>query len=453
VQSGADAYTARVQRRLSTEAKRRLELDGAKTGEPILELPPGREREAPWAEQPELLARTPESRAIMYGAIDDRDYTSIVWIGREDVVSERVVTALERWRPVLATRAEFARNARRRWFETAWPRDKNELRAPKVIALYRTDRGRFALDETGDWQPSIKTTLCTAREEGLSVAYLCGLLNSELLDLWYGVRGKSPRDIWRNYEPKPMARIPYRHVERPATPDEAPRLRDLADAVASADAARARAIAEAIGADLAEDEAVAGEAAGAVEALVRAIAANRRALLPHRELFPELGRTVKDPWRTRRPSIDRGVAAQSLPGGELVSVRLDQALEVEVATDGPLGRAEIHGNVMRFTRARKETARVEGPAERLSVLDELVAGRSLMPHDLAGLLLPRDLGAFDHHVEERMREVTELLDEGRALVEAVERLVCRLYAVPPDLEEAVLAHAATRAQAGSRGAE
>ena len=453
VQSGADAYTARVQRRLSTEVKRRLELDGAKTGEPILELPPGRETEAPWAEQPELLARTPESRAIMYGAIDDRDYTSIVWIGRDDVVSERWVTALERWRPVLATRAEFARNARRRWFETAWPRDKHELRAPKVIALYRTDRGRFALDESGDWQPSIKATLCTAREDGLSVAYLCGLLNSELLDLWYGVRGKTPRDIWRNYEPKPMARIPYRHVERPGTLDEAPRLRDLADALASADAARARAIAEAIGPDLAEDEAVAGEAAGAVEALVRAIAANRRALLPHRDLFPELARSVKDPWRTRRPAIDRRAAIQSLSGGEVVSVRLDQSLTVAVRTDGPLGRAEIDRNLMPFTRARRETGRVEGPAERLRVLDELVAGRSLMPHELAGLLLPRDLSAFDDHLEERTREVAELLDEGRALVEAVERLVCRLYALPADLEEAVLAHAAHRAEKGGLPAE
>ncbi|MDQ3318645.1 MAG: hypothetical protein M3515_00035 [Actinomycetota bacterium] len=103
---------------------------------------------------------------------------------------------------------------------------------------------------------------------------------------------------------------------------------------------------------------------------------------------------------------------------------------------------------MRFTRARRETARVAGPAERLRVLDALVAGRSLMPHELDGLLLPRDLGAFDRHAEERTREVAELLDEGRALVEAVERLVCRLYTLPPDLEEAVLAHAARRAESG-----
>ncbi len=73
---------------------------------------------------------------------------------------------------------------------------------------------------------------------------------------------------------------------------------------------------------------------------------------------------------------------------------------------------------------------MEGPAERLRLFDELVAGRSPMPHELDALLLPRDLNAFDRRVEAKTHEVAELLDEGRALVEAVERLVCRLYALP-----------------------
>ena len=47
--------------------------------------------------------------------------------------------------------------------------------------------------ERGEWQPSNKTTIVTPKDDGLSVAYLCGLLNSELLDLWYAVRGKTPR--------------------------------------------------------------------------------------------------------------------------------------------------------------------------------------------------------------------------------------------------------------------
>jgi len=79
-----------------------------------------------------------------------------------------------------------------------------------VIALYRTDRGRFAVDEAGDLQPGKKATVVVAKTDGSPVAYLCGVLNSELLDLWYAVRGKRPRDVWRNYEPKRMNEMPYR---------------------------------------------------------------------------------------------------------------------------------------------------------------------------------------------------------------------------------------------------
>ncbi len=73
------------------------------------------------------------------------------------------------------------------------------MAAPKVVALYRTDRGRFALDEDGTWQPSIKTTLAVGRKPDAPVAYLCGLLNSELLlDMWYAVRSRTPWHVRRN---------------------------------------------------------------------------------------------------------------------------------------------------------------------------------------------------------------------------------------------------------------
>jgi len=176
VQTGADAYTERIRKRLSQADHDRLSANGCAVGDPVLELPPGKELEPPWSEHPELLARSPESRALLYAAIDEEDYAHLVWIGRDDPVPTSIVDALEPWKPLLTTRAEIARNPSRRWFEAAWPRNKDQLHAPKVIALYRTDRGRFALDEEGAWQPSIKATLCTAKEPGLSVAYLCGLL-------------------------------------------------------------------------------------------------------------------------------------------------------------------------------------------------------------------------------------------------------------------------------------
>jgi hypothetical protein len=393
-----------------------------------------------------VLARSIEPDAILYGALDRERYTSLVWLGREDKAPEPVVAALQRWRPVLSTRAEIARNPRRRWWESAWPRDKRQLRAPEVIALHRTDRGRFALDEAGEWQPSIKTTICTAKQEPLSVAYLCGLLNSELLDLWYAVRGKHPRDVWRNYEPKPMARIPYRHVERIAEAAETERLKALGEALRSGDVAAARALLAALGDELASGGETVPEAAAALEALVRSIAANREALLPLRELVPALGRIVKDPWRTGPVELDVRAAVAALPAEEVISVRLDPALRLDIATDGPIGKPRLEEGRLVFTRGRHIAAAIEGPAERLELLERVVAGRSqLMPDDLAGTLLPRDRAAFDAWTAEQVATVGGLLEAGRVMVELAERLVCRLYGLPAELEAAVVDHAVRRA--------
>ncbi len=60
IQTGADAYTARVQRRLPERTRSELAARGHRTGDPILELPPGAERTRPWCDHSHLLARTPE---------------------------------------------------------------------------------------------------------------------------------------------------------------------------------------------------------------------------------------------------------------------------------------------------------------------------------------------------------------------------------------------------------
>jgi len=173
VQTGADAFSNRVQkqaRKYDPDGVERLLSSGARTGYPIMELPPIRATAPPWSDHPELLAHSIEARAILYGAVDASDDTYLVWIGREDAVPAAIERALEPWKPVLANRADFLANPGRRWFETHRTRDKDRMRHPKVIALYRTDRGRFAMDEDGAWQPSIKTTICTAREDDMSVA-------------------------------------------------------------------------------------------------------------------------------------------------------------------------------------------------------------------------------------------------------------------------------------------
>ena len=272
------------------------------------------------------------------------------------------------------------------------------MAAPKVIALYRTDRGRFALDETGEWQPSIKSTIVVGRTGDAPVAYLCGVLNSELLDLWYAVRGKTPWHVRRNYEPLRMNEMPYRR------PDGDPR----ADEVAT---------------------------------LVREIAANRRALLPHRAVVSDLGRTLKDPWKTGPVEVDRAALVRELPKQELVSVRVDPSLEVG---GKPAGRPRREApDALAFRRGRDETGRIVGDPARIDLLEKIVGGRAV--DDVSALLLPRDLDAFERRAEDRGHEVGELLREGRERVERVERLVCALYGLTDELTAAVVEHAVKRA--------
>jgi hypothetical protein len=445
VQTGADAYSKRIQKqRLSAAARSELDARGARLGDPILELPAGSELQAPWKDHPGALARSIEPRAILYGALDESDYTHLVWLGRDDAEIPAITRALEPYRPLLATRADFVANPERRWWETHRTRDKAELRKPKVIALYRTDRGRFALDDTGEWQPSIKTTVVTARQDGLSVAYLCGLLNSELLDLWYAIRGKTPRDIWRNYEPKPMNEMPYRHIAVPPDWSPSTELQALVQHLATGNVDYAIEHATAVRSGIGSPSGDA-DASVAIEHLVRAIAANRRDVLPLRAIAPELRRAVKNPWRTHGVEVDRGSALAELPASEVRSVRLDPSLTMSIATDGVLGRARLTADALVFSHARETTARVEGPHDRLSLLAELVGSTRIMADDLRGTVLPVSVQALAAHLVRRQDRVDDLLDIGRQLVESVERLVCGLYSVPDALTELVIESAVTRA--------
>lgn len=399
IQTGADAYTKRIDRRLSNADRNALRSAGVEIGAPILELPLAASETVPWRDHPEALVRAPEPRALLYGAIDAEDASWLVVIRGDP--PRAVLDALEPARPLLATRAEIARNARRAWFEAAWPRSEADMRAPKVVALYRTDRGRFALDEHGEWQPSIKATLVVGRDPEAPVAYLCGLLNSELLDLWYAVRGKTPWHVRRNYEPKRMNEMPYRRPEGDTRADE-------------------------------------------IAALVREIAANRTALLPHRPFVRDLGRTVKDPWRTGPVVDDRPATVTALPKRETVSVRLDPGLTIEGSPSGKARRVEPAA--LAFRRGGAETGRVVGEGRRLDLLEEIVGERTI--DEVGAVLLPRDIDRFDARVADRLASVQRLLEDGRAKVEQVERLVCALYALDADLTDEVVEHALARARRG-----
>ncbi|MEX2253616.1 MAG: hypothetical protein WD649_05635 [Thermoleophilaceae bacterium] len=78
-----------------------------------------------------------------------------------------------------------------------------------------------------------------------------------------------------------------------------------------------------------------------------------------------------------------------------------------------------------------------------------------MTSDVEGVLIPSDLEAFAASTAKQTEDVLWLLECGRSLVESVERLVCRLYGVPAELEDDVVASAVARAasRVGSGAAE
>jgi len=294
------------------------------------------------------------------------------------------------------------------------------------------------------------------REQGLSVAYLGGLLNSELLDLWYSVRGKTPWHVRRNYEPKRMKEIPYRHVD-PTADCPKQRLKALAAALEKGDDERVAELVTEIVADLraAGDVALSADATEAVEAgltletLVRAIADNRRALLPFRDRFPALARVVKDPWSSETVDPTPAGFVAGLAKKNRISVRVDPELSATIETDGVLGTPNYEHSLLTFAHRRKVVAQVDGPVPKLMLLAELLADRQkLMPAELLATEVPRDIEEFKAEVDGAQEDMARLLAQGRILVEAAERLVCALYGVPTELADEVVAHAVARAKAG-----
>jgi len=104
--------------------------------------------------------------------------------------------------------------------------------------------------------------------------------------------------------------------------------------------------------------------------------------------------------------------------------------------------------VLAFAYRKRTTAFLRGPATKLALVEQLVAGRPrLTGAELADLQVPADLETWGPHRDALTEQIARLLDEGQVMVETVERLVCRLYGVPESLEEAVVAHAQDRASA------
>lgn len=116
----------------------------------------------------------------------------------------------------LSLRNEVAKDAYA-WFRFERPRNKLVFDAPeKLIVPYRAEHNRFAYDDGqffndgGDIRAIVMKENC-----GYAIKYVLALLNSKLLDWYYGFIGKAKGKA-REYFNKPLAEIPI-HI---ATPEE-----------------------------------------------------------------------------------------------------------------------------------------------------------------------------------------------------------------------------------------
>ena len=150
-----------------------------------------------------------------------------------------------------------------------------------------------------------------------------------------------------------MNEMPYRHVPLPVGWTPGGDAEKVAEALTGEDVDTALeatvAVRAAIGSPAGD-----ADAAYAVVHLVRAVAANRMALLPLRSVAPELRRAVKNPWRTHGVTVDRAAVLAEMPAAAVRSVRLDPTLTLTVTTDGVLGPCASGGGFARL-HARAQT--------------------------------------------------------------------------------------------------
>ena len=106
-----------------------------------------------------------------------------------------------------------------------------------------------------------------------------------------------------------MNEMPYRHVPTPAEWEPDALVTALQHALAAGDVPTACLHAGDIAARTGTPPSDT-DARVAIEHLVRAIAANRRTLLPLRASAPELGRAVKKPWRTHGFTVEPAASPQ-----------------------------------------------------------------------------------------------------------------------------------------------
>jgi len=124
----------------------------------------------------------------------------------------KISSYLNQFKEELSSRNEASKGLYS-WFRLERPRNKQLFDSPeKLIVPYRATRNRFAYDNQQFFNDGGDIRILALKQDvQFSIKYLLPLLNSKLLDWFYGFIGKAKGNA-REYFNKPLSEIPIKNI-------------------------------------------------------------------------------------------------------------------------------------------------------------------------------------------------------------------------------------------------
>ncbi len=123
---------------------------------------------------------------------------------------KNLISHLAKYKNILEDRREVSEN-KIRWFDLWWARDTKIFESEKLVTSRRSKYNKFAYENLKRF-PQSDITIITAKEgTEESLKYLLSVLNSALLDEWYGKNTKLKGNM-REYYYTPLSNVPIKKI-------------------------------------------------------------------------------------------------------------------------------------------------------------------------------------------------------------------------------------------------
>lgn len=161
-----------------------------------------------YALESEILRKNVKNGDILKYNIHDRQ-TFLIYTDNDTEIEKypNILNYLNKHKEALSNRNEVKKGSYD-WWRMERPRRKEVYDAnEKIIVPYRATNNRFAYDNERRFNDGGDIRVLLITEKNLQIKYVLGVLNSNLIDWYYGFIGK-PKGNAREYFNEPLAKIP-----------------------------------------------------------------------------------------------------------------------------------------------------------------------------------------------------------------------------------------------------